>query len=91
MNQNPLYRRRPFEPNKDCLGSDLLWSDPVMKKGTSESIRGIGTFFGPDVTQEFLGKDPTYLQGGTKRSKKCCKIENSAYVRMYICILYIRL
>ena len=39
------------------MGSDLLWSDPVMKKGTSESIRGIGTFFGPDVTQEFLGRD----------------------------------
>ena len=49
--------RRPFEPNKDCLGSDLLWSDPVLKKGTSESIRGIGTFFGPDVTQEFLGRN----------------------------------
>ena len=52
-----LFFRRPFEPNKDCLGSDLLWSDPVLKKGTSESIRGIGTFFGPDVTQEFLGRN----------------------------------
>ena len=62
MNYLCIYFRRPFEPNKDCLGSDLLWSDPVLKKGTSESIRGIGTFFGPDVTQEFLGKNSFKLK-----------------------------
>ena len=33
-----------------------LWSDPVSKQGVSESSRGIGILFGPDITQRFLGK-----------------------------------
>ena len=34
--------------------SDLLWSDPVQDpSGWSESARGAGYHFGPDITQQF--------------------------------------
>lgn len=33
---------------------DLLWSDPQPQVGRSASKRGVGTQFGPDVTQAFL-------------------------------------
>ena len=33
---------------------DLLWSDPQPQVGRSMSKRGVGTQFGPDVTQAFL-------------------------------------
>ena len=36
-----------------------LWSDPVNKEGVSASSRGIGVFFGPDVTKSFLGRHYT--------------------------------
>jgi hypothetical protein len=32
-----------------------LWSDPVTKPGVADSSRGIGIFFGPDITKCFLG------------------------------------
>lgn len=33
---------------------ELLWSDPQPMPGRGMSKRGVGTCFGPDVTNEFL-------------------------------------
>ena len=36
---------------------DLLWSDPQPSDGCiPNSLRGAGTYFGPDVTDKFLAK-----------------------------------
>ena len=51
-----ISNRRPFEPDHDDIVAGTLWSDPVSKQGVSESSRGIGILFGPDITQRFLGK-----------------------------------
>ena len=34
--------------------ADVLWSDPNNCPGCTESERGIGFQFGPDVTRDFL-------------------------------------
>ncbi len=47
--------RKPTDPRVGSLTGDLLWSDPVSRPGVSASARGIGVFFGPDVTRRFLG------------------------------------
>ena len=47
--------RPPLEAHEDELLAGLLWSDPILKDGISPSTRGIGVFFGPDVTKNFLG------------------------------------
>ena len=36
---------------------DLLWSDPQPQCGRSQSKRGVGTQFGPDITKKFLQKN----------------------------------
>ena len=36
---------------------ELLWSDPQPRCGRSQSKRGVGTQFGPDVTKRFLQKN----------------------------------
>jgi serine/threonine-protein phosphatase 5 len=36
---------------------ELLWSDPQPQCGRSQSKRGVGTQFGPDVTKRFLQKN----------------------------------
>lgn len=36
---------------------ELMWSDPQMMCGTSDSKRGVGTMFGPDITKKFLQKN----------------------------------
>ncbi|XP_076097475.1 serine/threonine-protein phosphatase 5-like isoform X2 [Mytilus galloprovincialis] len=46
--------RQPPESGAMC---ELLWSDPQMMCGTSDSKRGVGTMFGPDVTKKFLQKN----------------------------------
>ena len=33
---------------------ELLWSDPKEENGVSPSMRGAGSFFGPDITDKFL-------------------------------------
>ena len=48
--------RPPLEAHEDELVAGLLWSDPILKDGISPSTRGIGVFFGPDVTKNFLGQ-----------------------------------
>jgi diadenosine tetraphosphatase ApaH/serine/threonine PP2A family protein phosphatase len=36
---------------------DILWSDPQPADGCiANSLRGAGTYFGPDVTEKFLQK-----------------------------------
>lgn len=47
-----------MEPQDNEIMAGALWSDPVLKPGFSPSSRGIGVFFGPDVTKAFLGKSP---------------------------------
>ena len=34
--------------------NDMLWSDPMDKKGLAPSPRGITSTFGPDITERFL-------------------------------------
>ncbi|XP_040575646.1 uncharacterized protein [Lepeophtheirus salmonis] len=46
--------KKPVEPQDNRIVADLLWSDPVLKSGVSTSTRGMGHFFGPDVTRSFL-------------------------------------
>ncbi|KAJ8308516.1 hypothetical protein KUTeg_013390 [Tegillarca granosa] len=36
---------------------ELLWSDPQPMCGRSDSKRGVGTMFGPDVTKKFLQRN----------------------------------
>ena len=59
----PFFFRAPLEAHQDPLIAGLLWSDPVLQDGILPSTRGIGVFFGPDVTKNFLGKiyPMTYL------------------------------
>jgi serine/threonine-protein phosphatase 5 len=45
-------------PPDDSLFCDLLWSDPKPGKGRSESPRGAGLLFGPDVTADFFKRNP---------------------------------
>jgi serine/threonine-protein phosphatase with EF-hand domain len=43
----------------DCLFQvfDVLWSDPQPGDGCiPNTLRGAGTYFGPDVTEKFLQK-----------------------------------
>ncbi len=47
--------RKPCDPRDGNLTGELLWSDPVNRPGVAVSSRGIGVFFGPDVTRRFLG------------------------------------
>ncbi|KAH8740228.1 phosphoprotein phosphatase [Cryptosporidium ryanae] len=42
------------EPPDSGLMSSLLWSDPQIREGRSQSPRGVGCNFGPDVTSNFL-------------------------------------
>ncbi|CAF1120711.1 unnamed protein product [Adineta ricciae] len=45
---------RVRQPPEDGIMSELLWSDPQPQNGRSESKRGVGLQFGPDVTEHFL-------------------------------------
>jgi len=47
---------RNRQPPEDGPMCDLLWSDPQPQNGRSSSKRGVGTQFGPDVTQRFCSK-----------------------------------
>lgn len=33
---------------------DLIWSDPVDNDGSTNSHRGLGVLFGPDITKQFV-------------------------------------
>lgn len=48
---------RNKQPPEDGLMCDLMWSDPQYLPGRSESKRGVGTQFGPDITKNFLKKN----------------------------------
>lgn len=48
---------RKRQPPEDGLMCDLMWSDPQYTNGRSESKRGVGIQFGPDVTKAFLKKN----------------------------------
>ena len=41
------------------VAPDLLWSDPVLQPGLELNAdrRGVGTIFGPDITQGFMAKN----------------------------------
>merc|ERR1719353_1275548 len=48
---------RNCEPPDSGLMVEMLWSDPQPGKGRAPSKRGVGVAFGPDVTNNFLGKN----------------------------------
>jgi len=50
-------KKPPIEAHENEMIAGLLWSDPVLINGISPSTRGIGVFFGPDVTQSFLERN----------------------------------
>ena len=50
-----FINRKPVEAQENDVVAGVLWSDPVQKPGTANSSRGIGIFFGPDITKRFLG------------------------------------
>lgn len=37
----------------DLVWTDLLWSDPMTTPGVQQSARGLGVYFGPDMTEAF--------------------------------------
>lgn len=48
---------RNKEPPEEGIMCELLWSDPQPMLGRSQSKRGVGCQFGPDVTHNFLKKN----------------------------------
>jgi serine/threonine-protein phosphatase 5 len=48
---------RNRQPPDEGIMCELLWSDPQHMRGRSPSKRGVGCQFGPDVTENFLGKN----------------------------------
>jgi len=52
---------RNRQPPDEGLMCELLWSDPQPQYGRSPSKRGVGTQFGPDVTENFLKKNKLEL------------------------------
>ncbi|XP_052767610.1 serine/threonine-protein phosphatase 5-like [Mya arenaria] len=48
---------RNHQPPEQGVMCDLLWSDPQPQCGVSESKRGTGTQFGPDITKRFLQRN----------------------------------
>eukprot|EP00899_Mesostigma_viride_P022497 jgi/Mesvir1/3431/Mv11929-RA.1 len=45
----------PDGQGASAVASDVLWSDPSQQPGLrSNSLRGVGLFYGPDCTQQFL-------------------------------------
>ncbi|KAK3604593.1 hypothetical protein CHS0354_027447 [Potamilus streckersoni] len=48
---------RHRQPPEEGVMCELLWSDPQPQCGRSQSKRGVGTQFGPDVTKRFLQKN----------------------------------
>lgn len=45
---------RNRQPPEEGIMCELMWSDPQYSNGISESKRGVGCQFGPDVTKRFL-------------------------------------
>jgi len=48
-----ISRKREPDIPRDDLMMDILWSDPMPFSGRSQSPRGAGVRFGPNVTDEF--------------------------------------
>ncbi|KAH3851149.1 serine/threonine-protein phosphatase 5-like [Dreissena polymorpha] len=48
---------RNKQPPEEGIMCELLWSDPQPQCGISESKRGTGSQFGPDVTKRFLQRN----------------------------------
>ena len=48
---------RNRQPPEDGLMCDLMWADPQPTLGRSQSKRGVGLQFGPDVTRAFLARN----------------------------------
>jgi protein phosphatase len=44
--------------SSELLWVDLIWSDPCDEVGCYENDRGIGCYFGPDKTSQFLHSNP---------------------------------
>jgi len=44
---------RNREPGDEGIMVECLWSDPSDINGRQPSKRGVGTMFGPDVTEKF--------------------------------------
>lgn len=51
-----IDRVEPDIEDEDII-NDLIWSDPVNTNGTTNSHRGLGFLFGPDITHDFVQKN----------------------------------
>eukprot|EP00475_Leptophrys_vorax_P010872 TRINITY_DN17434_c0_g1_i2.p1 TRINITY_DN17434_c0_g1~~TRINITY_DN17434_c0_g1_i2.p1 ORF type:complete len:303 (+),score=85.73 TRINITY_DN17434_c0_g1_i2:750-1658(+) len=48
---------RNRQPPDSGLMSEMLWSDPCRSMGRTPSKRGVGSAFGPDITEAFLERN----------------------------------